>query len=133
MGMSQWHIFSSKLPSNYFLCKGMEGRFIGHLANEPEACIAMVNHPEHAELTILSKRVVGSTMYKWHKNGNVELIPEEDLSNGLGRADERIEGGEDDEDIEDQDDYKEEMEIQNSMTADQASSVPKTAKLEVRV
>ena len=93
----------------------------------------MVNHPEHAELTILSKRVVGSTMYKWHKNGNVELIPEEDLSNGLGRADERIEGGEDDEDIEDQDDYKEEMEIQNSMTADQASSVPKTAKLEVRV
>ena len=36
--------------------EGMDGHFIGHLKNEPEACVAMVNHPEHAELTILSDR-----------------------------------------------------------------------------
>ena len=53
--------------------ENMEGHFIGHLENEPDACVAMVNHPEHAELTIMSNRVVGSTMYKWHNDGNVEL------------------------------------------------------------
>ena len=36
--------------------EGMDGHFIGHLQNEPEACAAMVYHPEHTELTILSKR-----------------------------------------------------------------------------
>ena len=36
--------------------EGMDGHFIGHLKNEPEACVAMVYHPEHAELTILSDR-----------------------------------------------------------------------------
>ena len=38
--------------------KGLDGHFIGHLQNEPEACVAMVLHPEHAELTILSNRYV---------------------------------------------------------------------------
>ena len=33
-----------------------DGHFIGHLENEPTACVAMVNHPEHAELTIMSNR-----------------------------------------------------------------------------
>ena len=125
---------SPKYSFEFFLCEGMEGRFIGHLASEPEACIAMVNHPEHAELTILTKRVVGSTMYKWHKSGNVELIPDEDFSNGLEDAGEGLEGGESDEDFEDQEESnEEELEIQNSMTDDQTSSIPKTAKLEVRV
>ena len=36
--------------------ESMDGHFIGHLKNEPEACVAMVYHPEHAELTILSNR-----------------------------------------------------------------------------
>ena len=36
--------------------EGLDGHFIGHLQNEPEACVAMVYHPEHAELTILSNR-----------------------------------------------------------------------------
>ena len=34
----------------------LDGHFIGHLENEPTACVAMVNHPEHAELTIMSNR-----------------------------------------------------------------------------
>ena len=36
--------------------EGMDGHFIGHLQNEVKACVAMVYHPEHAELTILSDR-----------------------------------------------------------------------------
>ena len=61
--------------------EGMDGHFIGHLRNEPEACVAMVNHPEHSELTIMSDRIIGSTQYKWKNNGEVELIPEV-FSNG---------------------------------------------------
>merc|ERR1719219_631584 len=61
--------------------ENMDGHFIGHLANEKTACVAMVNHPEHSELTIMSDRVVGSTIYKWKNNGEVELIPEV-FSNG---------------------------------------------------
>ena len=37
----------------------MDGHFIGHLRNEPTACVAMVNHPEHTELTIMSERAIG--------------------------------------------------------------------------
>ena len=39
--------------------EGMDGHFIGHLRNEPKACVAMVNHPEHTELTIMSERAIG--------------------------------------------------------------------------
>ena len=44
--------------------ENMDGHFIGHLENEPDACVAMVNHAGHTELTIMSNRVIGSTMYK---------------------------------------------------------------------
>ena len=60
---------------------GLEGHFIGHLRDEPEACVAMVHHPEHTEITLMSERAMGSTMYKWKANGEVELIPEV-FSNG---------------------------------------------------
>ena len=53
-----------------------DSHFIGYLEKEPTACVAMVNHPEHRELTIMSNRIVGSTQYKWKHNDNVELIPE---------------------------------------------------------
>ena len=56
--------------------ENMDGHFIGHLAKEKTACVAMVDHPEHAELTIMSDRTVESTMYKWKNNGEVEMIPE---------------------------------------------------------
>ena len=39
--------------------QGMDEHFIGHLRNEPEACVAMVNHPEHTEFTIMSERAIG--------------------------------------------------------------------------
>merc|ERR1711988_2084552 len=45
--------------------EGLDGHFIGQLQNEPTACVAMVNHPEHSELTIMSDRAIESTQYKW--------------------------------------------------------------------
>ena len=110
----------------------MDGHFIGHLANEKTACVAMVNHPEHAELTIMSDRVVGSTMYKWENNGKVEMIPEV-FSNGetdmvMAR------GGEgDDEAIADQAAEDDLFDIEGKMTVLEAASVPTMALLQVQV
>ena len=56
--------------------ENLDRHFIGYLENEPTACVAMVNHHEHRELTIMSNRMIGSTQYKWKHNGDVELIPE---------------------------------------------------------
>ena len=39
--------------------ENLDGHFIGHLENEPSACVAMVNHPEHTEFTIMSERAIG--------------------------------------------------------------------------
>ena len=110
----------------------MEGHFIGRLENEPDACVAMVNHPKHAELTIMSNRVVGSTMYIWHNNGDVELVPEV-FSNGLER-DEVIERDrEDDAIFVNQKDEDAVEKIENNLTAEQISTVPTTAKLQIKV
>ena len=108
--------------------QGMDGHFIGHLRNEPEACVAMVNHPKHFELTIFSNRILGSPMYKWNGNGEVELVPlpflngerdEEMVLNGDELINPEIE--------------KELLEIEENMTAEQAASVPTTAKLQLKV
>ena len=112
--------------------ENLEGHFIGHLENEPNACVAMVNHPEHAELTVLSNRVVGSTMYKWYNNGDVELVPEV-FSNGLERDEVMERNIEDDEPIVNQAEEDEEDEIEDLLTAAKAKSVPKTAKLQIKV
>ena len=112
--------------------ENMEGHFIGHLENEPDACVAMVNHPKHTELTIMSNRVVGSTMYKWHDNGNVELVPEV-FSNGLERDEVMDRDGENDEPVANQSEEDALENIEDNMTADQASTVPTTAKLQIRV
>ena len=93
----------------------------------------MVNHPEHVELTIMSKRVVGSTMYKWHNDGNVELVPEV-FSDGLER-DEVVDrdDGENDEPIANQEEQDELVDIESNMTPEQAATVPTTAKLQLKV
>jgi len=111
--------------------EGLDGHFIGHLANEKTACVSMVNHPEHAELTIMSERTVGSTMYKWAKNGEVEQIPEV-FSNGERSVAMAREGGEGDDEM-DTEDMAGELDIEAKMTAAQAASVPATAKLQVQV
>ena len=50
--------------------------YIGHLANEPEACVAMTGcyGYEDVHFTILSSHAAESSMFKWTRNGNVEII-----------------------------------------------------------
>ena len=126
--------FADGSSDNFVLNKyeNMEGHFIGHLENEPNACVAMVNHPEHAELTIMSNRVVGSTMYKWHNNGNVELVPEV-FSNELERDEVMERDGENDEPIANQEEQDAQDNIEANLTPEQASTVPTTAKLQIKV
>jgi hypothetical protein len=112
--------------------EGLDGHFIGHLANEKTACVAMVNHPEHTELTIMSDRTVGSTMYKWAKNGEVELIPEV-FSNGETDMVMAREGEGDDEQIANEEEEANLFDIEDNMTAAEAATVPTTAKLQVQV
>ena len=113
--------------------ENMDGHFIGHLENEPDAYVAMVNHPGHAELTIMSNRVVGSTMYIWHNNGDVELVPEV-FSNGLER-DEVTERDreEDDSIVVNQEEEDAAKNIEDNLTAEQVSTVPTSAKLQIKV
>ena len=106
--------------------ENLEGHFIGHLENEPTACVAMVRHPEHTELTIMSERVVGSSMYKWNNDGHVELIPEV-FSKKLDRD------GKLDDTKRDPKEEAEQLEIEKNMTPAEAASVPKTAKLQLKV
>ena len=111
----------------------MDGHFIGHLRDEPEACVAMVHHLKHTEITLMSERAVGSAMYKWNKsNGEVELIPEVNLSNGV-RRDITLNEFDSDEVVYDQRMQNKLAEIEKYMTADQAASVPATAKLQIKV
>jgi len=53
-----------------------ECRYLGHLENEPSACIAMAGCPgvEKVEFTIFSKNVVDSPAYVWTKEGSVKMI-----------------------------------------------------------
>ena len=119
----------------------LDGHFIGHLENEPDACVGMVNHPEYSEFTIMSDRIAesGSTTYMWKNTGEVELIPEV-FSNGRTSEAVRKSGTE----IQDEDEdffsphrkqellHDDEM-ILNNMTPLQANSVPTTALLQVKV
>ena len=119
----------------------LDGHFIGHLENEPDACVGMVNHPEYTEFTILSDRIAesGSTTYLWKHTGEVELIPEV-FSNGRTSRAVKKSGNEyinDDEDFfsphRKQEIIHDEEMILNNMTPLQANSVPKTALLQVKV
>ena len=112
--------------------ENMEGHFIGHLENELDACVAMVYHPEHAELTIMSDRVVGSTMYKWHNTGDVELVPEV-FSNGLERSEVMERDSKNDDLVANQEEENALEYIEDHLTAEQASTVPATAKLQIKV
>ena len=110
--------------------ENMDGHFIGHLAKENTACVAMVDHPEHAELTIMSDRTVESTMYKWNNNGEVELIPEVE---GRESRDIVMRNDDDDEAIADEGEVEEELNIEAAMSAADAASVPATMHLQLKV
>merc|ERR1739844_796269 len=50
--------------------------YIGHLANELTACVAMTGciGSQDVQFTILSKHAPNSSTFKWTKDGNVELM-----------------------------------------------------------
>ena len=111
--------------------ENMDGHFIGHLAKENTACVAMVDHPEHAELTIMSDRTVESTMYKWKNNGEVELIPE--VEGRESRDIDMMRNEEGDEAIADEGKIEEELNVEAAMSAADAASVPATMHLQIKV
>ena len=105
--------------------ENLDGHFIGHLENEPSACVAMVNNPEHSELTIMSDRIGHSTMYKWkhNTNGDVEVIPELFSS---GESDIMI-------DLNPADEIELDKIEPNNVTTTEFVSVPVAAKLQIKV
>ena len=50
--------------------------FLGHLANDREACVAMTGcvGQEDVELTILSEHNSDSGLYKWNRDGTVDIL-----------------------------------------------------------
>ena len=50
--------------------------YIGHLANEHKACVAMTGciGSEDVQFTIMSEHATESSMFKWTSEGNVEII-----------------------------------------------------------
>ena len=50
--------------------------FLGHLANEHQACVAMTGCIgfEDIEFTIMSDHAIESIMYNWKRDGSVEII-----------------------------------------------------------
>ena len=50
--------------------------YFGHLASEPEACVAMTGcvGSEDVEFTIFSAHNKDSHMFKWFKEGNVQTL-----------------------------------------------------------
>lgn len=106
--------------------ENLEGHFIGHLQNEPSACVAMVNHPEHSEFTIMSTRIDHSTMYKWkHNDSDVLVIPELFSS---GESDIMVEPNPANES-----EFLDKIEPNNNVTISEFVSVPDAAKLQIKV
>jgi len=69
-----------------------ECHYIGHLANEREACAAMTGcvGSEDIDFTIMSSHAA-SSMFKWTKDGKVEVI-ESPFKNGKARSDMLLRG-----------------------------------------
>ena len=114
--------------------EGLDGHFTGYLYNEPTACVAMVYHPEHYELTIMSDRIVGSTQYKWKNNGNVELIPEV-FSDGkeTNVVMSRMNKYNDTDVVYLQQSIKKYDEFEKKITPELEATIPKTMKLKIQV
>ena len=52
-------------------------RYIGKLANDPNACVAMTGCPgqQDVELTLMSSHAEGNSLLKWNRDGSVEIVP----------------------------------------------------------
>ena len=69
--LSKFHANDEERIANKEHCN-----YVGRLANEPEACVAMTGcfGLEDVHFTILSAHAGKSSMFKWARNGNVEII-----------------------------------------------------------
>jgi hypothetical protein len=58
------------------MAEAEECHFIGHLAKEQDACVAMTGciGSEDIDFTIMSSHATKSAMFKWSKDGHVEII-----------------------------------------------------------
>ena len=116
--------------------KGLDRHFTGYLYNEPTACVAMVSHPEHYELTIMSDRIVGSTQYKWKNNGNVELIPEvfsDGKETDVAMSLSHMHRSDETDVVYLHEKMKKLDEIEKHITPEQVASVPTKNKLQIQV
>ena len=112
--------------------ESLDGHFIGHLEKETMACVALVKHPEHSEVTIMSHRTIGSTQYKWMNNGEVQLIPE--VFSNVAEMDITRKVGRNDKDVKYISKYiKKQDEIEKKITSQQMASVPTKNKLQIQV
>ena len=111
----------------------LDGHFIGHLKNEKTACVAMVNHPEHSELTILSDRTVGSTQYKWKNNGEVEMIPEVFANVAEMDIARKVKSYNENDVLFIKKEIQKQDVIEKRITSEQEARVPKKAKLQIQV
>ena len=64
------------LPGHHGIPNVEQCVYFGHLANEPEACVAMTGcaGSEDVEFTIFSAHNKDSHMFKWTKEGNVQIL-----------------------------------------------------------
>jgi len=111
--------------------------FIGHLAKEQDACVAMTGcvGSEDIDFTIMSSHATKSAMFKWSKDGHVEVI-ESPFKNGNARSD-MLERGDDgwEQDLDEMEEPEieaAEMAIEELCTGSSCASVPATNLLQIR-
>jgi len=110
--------------------------YIGHLTNETEACVAMTGcvGSEDVEFTILSTHAKESVMFKWTKNGNVEIL-ENPQKNAMRVKKESIEDFETGQynDAITVPELEEAFMAAKTKCASSACSLPDTQRLQIRV
>jgi len=121
-----------------------ECHFIGHLANEVDACVAMTGcvGSEDVDLTIFSTHAIQSSMFRWAKDGTVEVI-ESPFKNGNARSEMLLRQNEEVEEVDGWVDDGDEMinppmeqaekVIESMCSGTSCTSIPATNLLQIRV
>merc|ERR1712241_276847 len=109
--------------------------YIGHLENEKDACVAMTGciGSEDIEFTIMSTHATESPMFKWTREGRVEVI-ESPFKDGKARTESIERGMEQDwDDVEDSEVNSAEKAIEQMCSGGaNCASVPATNLLQIR-
>ena len=107
--------------------------FFGHLEGEPEACIALTGCPgsDDLELTILSKHST-DTMFKWNKNGEVQVIESKAHGSYLVRRDQKNRAQVEDDEMVNSNIEEAESEIEKNCDDGGCEPLPETMLLSLR-